>query len=82
MMSFGLWLVSIVTLLGACCLIFYAWLIWRVAFSEKLAIWQRLIGVIPVLTPIVAWRAGMRIEVIVWAVLLIAYAVLAPRLFA
>lgn len=71
-----IWLLSALTLLGAACLFFYGILVWRVLRADKPALLWRLCVFVPPVSPVVAWVANCRVELILWLVLLVAYGIL------
>lgn len=71
-MSEGLgWLIAAV-LLGASILVAWLFLLVRVVRSDLEPKWKWA-ALVPVITPVSAWRADHRKAVIVWGALLVAY---------
>ena len=68
-----LWLLLAWTSSGAALHFTHLLMAWGVLSGPRTARWRYLGFLIPVLTPIVAWRGGNRLGPITWAVLLAIY---------
>ncbi len=70
------WLLIAWVLAGAAVLVAHAVVTWQVMTAAKLPLRARLVGLLPPLSPLVAWVAGRRVAPILWAVLLVTYVAL------
>lgn len=73
--SIGLWLL-LCTLVLAALLVTHVALLWAVAADEKLPTRDRLLALVPVLLPWLAFRSGRRWGAAAWGVLALAYTIL------
>jgi hypothetical protein len=64
------------TVLGALLLLVHLALLVRAVRAKQLRREWRLAALLPPLTPLVAWKAGARALAVLWAALLISYAIL------
>jgi hypothetical protein len=69
-------LLATLTLLGALLLLVHLALLVRAVRAKQLRREWRLLALLPPATPFVAWRAGARVLTVLWAALLISYAIL------
>jgi hypothetical protein len=68
-----LWLLALWALSGAALLFTHLVMAWRVLAGPLAAQWRYLGFLVPVLTPIVAWRGGNRLGPITWVLFLVVY---------
>ena len=68
-----LWLLVAWSLSGAALLFTHLLMAWRVLSGPLAAKWRYLGCLVPVLTPLVAWRGGNRLGPITWVLLLVIY---------
>ena len=68
-----LWLLALWALSGAALLFTHLLMAWGVLSGPLAAQWRYLGFVVPVLTPIVAWRGGNRLGPITWVLFLVVY---------
>lgn len=68
-----LWLLLAWALSGAALLFTHLLMAWRVLSGPLTARWRYLGFLVPILTPIVAWRGGNRLGPITWGLLLAIY---------
>jgi len=75
-MNFDLWILGILTLLGALCLIFHCVLIVRVWAAREARWHHRGLVLVPPLAPAIAWMVKARAEVIIWGFLVALYLII------
>jgi hypothetical protein len=68
-----LWLLALWALSGAALLFTHLVMAWRVLVGPLAAQWRYLGFLVPVFTPIVAWRGGNRMGPITWVLFLVIY---------
>ena len=68
-----LWLLALWTVSGAALLFTHLLMAWRVLVGPLGAQWRYLGFLVPVFTPIVAWRGGNRLGPITWVLFLVIY---------
>jgi hypothetical protein len=70
-------LLILAVIVFAACIVTHIALVWRVIWHEKTTHRQRLFAiVVPIVTPIFAWRLDQRRHVVTWGVLIALYGVL------
>ncbi|MDH3653729.1 MAG: hypothetical protein OEN21_05625 [Myxococcales bacterium] len=68
-----LWLLALWALSGAALLFTHLLMAWRVLSGPLAAQWRYLGFLVPVFTPIVAWRGGNRLGPLTWVLFLVIY---------
>ncbi len=68
-----IWLLVLWALSGAALLFTHLLMAWRVLSGPLAARWRYLGLLVPVLTPLVAWRGGNRLGPITWVLFLVIY---------
>ena len=75
-MTSDTWLLLSWIVVGAAVLVAHAVLVWQVLRSDDLPAGVRWWALVPVVTPVLAFKAGGRWSLAVWALLLLTYVVL------